>query len=61
MSPTQPPDPGVPQTLKPKQITGEITLLHKKCIKVFLGSAGPWLASKIYIERYGCSVVAGFK
>jgi len=38
-------DPGVPQTPKPKQITGEKTLLYKKCIKFFLGSAGPWLAS----------------
>jgi len=29
--PTQPPDLGVPQTPKPKQITGEKTLLDKKC------------------------------
>jgi len=45
--PTQPPDPGVPQTPKPKQITGEKTFLHKKCIKFFPGSAGPQLASSI--------------
>jgi len=42
---TQPPDPGVPQTPKPKQIIGQKTLLCKKCpdgrlnlIKFFLGS-----------------------
>jgi len=29
--PTQTPDPGIPQTPKPKQITGEKTLLYKKC------------------------------
>jgi len=28
--PTRPPDPGVTQTPKPKQITGEKTLLYKK-------------------------------
>jgi len=35
--PRQPntPDPGVPQTPKPKRITGEKTLLYKKCIKFF--------------------------
>jgi len=52
---TWPPDPRVPQTPKPKQITGEKTLLYKKCpdgwrklIKFFLSSAGAWLASLIY-------------
>jgi len=29
--PTKPPDPEVPQTPKPKQITGEKTFLYKKC------------------------------
>jgi len=29
-APTQLPDPGVPQTSKPKQITGEKTLFYKK-------------------------------
>jgi len=43
--PTQPPDIRVPQAPKPKQITGEKTLLYKKCIKFFPGSAGPRLAS----------------
>jgi len=42
--PTLPPDAGYPQTPKPKQITGEKTLLYKKCIKIFPGSAGPRLA-----------------
>jgi len=30
-APTRTPDPGIPQTPKPKQITGEKTLLYKKC------------------------------
>jgi len=39
-----PPDPGVPQTPKPNWITGEKTLLHKKCINFFLAELGPsWL------------------
>jgi len=29
--PTRPPDPGVPQTPKPQQVTGEKTLCNKKC------------------------------
>jgi len=37
----QPPDPGVTQTPKPKQIPGEKTLLFKKCIKFFLPVPGP--------------------
>jgi len=45
--PTQPPDPGVPQT-QPKQITGEKTALYKKCTKFFPGSAGPRLASNLF-------------
>jgi len=51
-TPTQPLDPGVPQTPKPKWITGEKTLCNVKCpdgwcklIKFFLGSAGARLAS----------------
>jgi len=51
--PTQPPDPGVPQALEPKQITEEKTLLYKKCpdgwlnlIKFFPASNGPQLVSK---------------
>jgi len=48
--PTQPPDPGVPQTPKPQQITGEKTLPYKKCIKFFPLSAGPRLAS-LYIKQ----------
>jgi len=58
---TWPPDPGVPQAPKPNQITVEKTLLYKKCIKFFPGSAGPWLASiylllsiYIYIYKMGC-------
>jgi len=39
------------QTPKPKQITGEKTLLYKKCIKFFPGSAGPRLASLLIIIR----------
>jgi len=50
-TPTQPLDSGVPQTLKPKRISGEKTLCNVKCpdgwrklIKFFLGSAGAlWL------------------
>jgi len=57
--PTCPPDPVLPQTPKPKQITGEKTMLYKKCpdgshklIKFFLGSAGPiWLViNKVDVE-----------
>jgi len=48
--PTRPAEPEVSQTLKPKQITGEKTLLNKKRIKFFLGGAGPWLASNSYFE-----------
>jgi len=51
-TPTRPPDPGVPQTPKPKWITGEKTLCSIKCpdgwrkfVKFFLGSAGARLAS----------------
>jgi len=54
---TQPLDPGVPQTPKPKWVTGEKTLCMVKCpdgwrkhIKFFLGSTGAWLAS-FYIYR----------
>jgi len=50
--PTWTPDPGVPQTLKPKWVTGEKTLCDVKCpdgwrklVKFFPGSAGAWLAS----------------
>jgi len=48
--PTRHPDPRVPQPLKPKQITGEKTLLYKKCIKFFSGSTAPRLASKKYFS-----------
>jgi len=45
--PTRPPDHRVSQTPKPKQITGEETLLHKKCIKFFRAAPGPgWLVKK---------------
>jgi len=47
--PTQPPNQRVAQTPKPKQISGEKTLLYKKkWIKFFPGSAGPRLASVQY-------------
>jgi len=45
---TQPPIPGVPHTPKPKQITGEKTLLYKICIKFFPGSSGLLLACVKY-------------
>jgi len=32
--------PGVVQTTKPKQVTGEKTLLYKKCIKFFRPALG---------------------
>jgi len=46
--PTRRPDHGVPQTTKPRQITLEKTLLYKKCIKFFPGSAGLRLAIVTY-------------
>jgi len=58
--PTRPPDPGVPQTPKPKWVTGEKTLCNVKCpdglrklIKFFPGSTGARLAS-IYIYKRDC-------
>jgi len=59
--PTQLLDPGVPQTLKPKWVTGEKTLCNVKCpdgwcklIKFFLGSAGAQLASIIVLVNSRC-------
>jgi len=59
-TPTQPVDPSVPQTLKPKWVTGEKTLCNIKCpdgwpklIEFFPGSAGARLASvKIKLVEY---------
>jgi len=55
--PTQPLDPRVPQTPKPKRVTGEKTLCNVKCpdgwrklIKFFSGSAGARLACSQYIS-----------
>jgi len=55
--PTRPLDPGVPQTPKPKQVTGEKTLCNVKCpdgwrklIKNFPGSTGVRLVSHLYIK-----------
>jgi len=42
--PIQPPDPGVPQTSKPKQITVEKTLLQKNILNFSQAEPGPgWL------------------
>jgi len=35
---TQPPDPGIPQTPKPQQVTGEKTLCHVKYTDTFLSA-----------------------
>jgi len=57
IQPTQPLDPRLPQTLKPKWVTGEKTLCNvkspdgwRKLIKFFPGSAGARLASGTIIE-----------
>jgi len=48
--PTQPPETGVPQTPKPKQITGEKTLLHK--IALNFGLPGPgWTVTNIMTDK----------
>jgi len=60
--PTRTLDPRVPQTPKPKRITGEKTLCNVKCpngwrklIKFFPGSAEAWLASlKIILVKRVC-------
>jgi len=39
--PTRPPNPGLPKTPKLLEITGEKTLLNKKCMKFFPGPG--WL------------------
>jgi len=40
---TRPPDPGVPQTPKPKEITGEKTLCNVKCSDGYLVLSPYWL------------------
>jgi len=46
--PTRSPDPGVPQTPKPKQITGEKLCYTKNALNFFRPVPGPgWLVSNI--------------
>jgi len=51
--PAQPPVPRVPETPKPKQITGEKLCFTKNALNFFRAVLGPgWL---VYISKKGCS------